>query len=143
MCLCISLEGGAVRGCLMSMPSMKIISIQNFIRWCKNITRNDKIAMLMQGLLQPPPQGMFISEDITTFSSLVEDGEHNKAFSVCVCVYVYVSYVRVCVCVHVYMCLYMCVLCMCVCVCVCTCIHVCMTVCACMCVCSCTHVWQH
>ena len=74
----------------MSIPSMKINSIQNFIRWYKTITRNDKIAMLMQGLLKPPPQGMFISEDIITFSSLVEDGEHNKSFSVCV--YVHVRY---------------------------------------------------
>ena len=46
---------------------------------------------------------MFIYEDITTFSSPVEDCEHNE---VCACV-------RVCVCV-----------CMCVCVCVCVCMRV-------------------
>ena len=57
------------------MLSMKVNSIQNFIRWYTNITRSD---IIVQGLELFLPQGMFISEDTTIFILPVEDGEHNE-----------------------------------------------------------------
>ena len=66
--------------------------------------------MLMQGLELPLSHGKFIAEDITAFSLLVEDSEHNKVYSVCVCVCVCVCvyvrvHVRACVCACIYVCL--------------------------------------
>ena len=113
---------------------MKVISIQNIIRWYINITSCDKIAILMQGLELPLPQGMFVSEDVTAFSLPVEDSERNNVYCVCVCMCAYMCvYICVCACMSVYVCicLWICVfaaVCMCVCVCVCVYVCVCMCV---------------